>query len=398
MKVALVYDRANKWGGAERLLLALHEMYPKAPLYTAVYNPQGAPWAKVFPKVIPSFLQKFPFAKSHHEAYFWLMPLAFESFDFSEYDLVISVTSESAKGIITQPKTLHICYCLTPTRYLWQSYEDYFKNPWWRALSLPIISKLRIWDQVASQRPDYYSAISQNVCNRIKKYYQRDSEVIYPPVNFDVKAEHSLFQPAPRVSRARDYGHSTLFGSQSGGRGALEKGDAHLLNNSQSDYFLVVSRLVPYKRIDIAIEAFNQLGTHLVIIGSGSEEKKLKKMARSNVQFLGQNLTDKELLPYYQDCRAIVCPGEEDFGLVPVEAQLCGKPVIAYKVGGVLETVIPGVTGEFFYPQTAEALIETVKHFKDKEYKSEDCQKNAEKFGCQVFKKRFLEFVNSKLV
>ena len=185
MNVALVYDRVNKWGGAERVLLSLNKLFPKAPLYTSVYNQETSSWAKIFPKVIPSFLQKIPFAKSHHEVLPFLMPIAFESFNFSGFDLVISVTSEAAKGIITPPGTIHICYCLTPTRYLWSGYNEYFTNPLLKELSLPIVSYLQDWDQTAANRPDVMVGISKTVCTRIKKYYHRDSKLIYPPVDVD---------------------------------------------------------------------------------------------------------------------------------------------------------------------------------------------------------------------
>lgn len=364
MKVALVYDRVNKIGGAERVLLALHEIYPDAPLYTAVYDPKGAPWAAVFPKVIPSFLQKLPFAKSHHEAYPWLTPLAFESFNLDEFDVVISVTSAEAKGIITKPGTLHICYCLTPTRYLWQSYWDYFKNPVWRVLTMSLVVKLRLWDQITSQRPDTYLTISQNVAKRIKKYYRREAEVIYPPIDltkFKIKNEKSK------------------------------------TTNQNEKFFLIVSRLVPYKRIDIAIEAFNKLGLPLKIVGSGMEERKLRQMAGKNIEFIAQNLTDEELLSYYQNCRAIIFPGEEDFGLVPIEAQACGRPLIAFRGGGVLESVVEGVTGEFFSPQTPAALSKVIKQFRDEKYKPEECRKNAEKFSKEKFKEEFKKFIEEHL-
>lgn len=181
MRVAIVYDRVNKWGGAERVLLTLHEMFPSAPLYTSVYNPNSAAWAKVFPKIYTSFLQNFPLAKSSHELYAVLMPLAFESFDFDKYDLVVSVTSEAAKGIITKPGTKHICYMLTPTRYLWSGYEVYFKNPILKFISKPVINYLRSWDKVAASRPDEIIAISTEVQKRIKKYYNRESKIIFPP-------------------------------------------------------------------------------------------------------------------------------------------------------------------------------------------------------------------------
>ena len=357
MKIAFVYDRVNKWGGAERVLLALYEIWSEAPLYTAVYNPQTAAWAKVF-KVIPSFLQKVPLAKSHHEILAPLMPLAFESFDFSEFDLVISVTSEAAKGIITKPETLHICYCLTPTRYLWSGYEDYFQNRLFRFLTQPVVVYLRRWDKIAAQRPDVYLATCENVRKRIKQYYGRNSKVIYPPVDTEkFVSNHQL---------------STI--------------------NHQS-YFLIVSRLdFGYKRVDIAIQAFNELGLPLKIVGTGVEIGRLKRIAKKNIEFLGQ-LTDEELIRYYQGCQAVIYPQEEDFGLVPLEAQACGKPVIAFSGGGALETVIEGKTGEFFWPQTAEALIKSLNSLRCLKFKEEDCRKQAEKFSKEKFKKEFENYV-----
>jgi len=348
VKVALVYDRVNKIGGAERVLTALGKIFPGAPLYTAVYNPETAPWAKSF-KVIPSFLQRFPLAKTRHEYYPWLTPLAFGSFSFDAFDAVISITSAEAKGIFTKPQTFHLCYCLTPTRYLWNNLEDY-KPPFF---AKPLISWLRKWDRVASYCPDVYLAISKNVQKRIKKYYGQNSEVVYPPIDTE------KFVP--------NFKQSTI---------------------NHQPFFLVVSRLVAYKKIDLAIQAFNELGLPLKIVGTGVEEKKLKKMANDNISFLGQ-LTDQELLGYYQKCAALVFPQEEDFGLVPLEAQACGRPVIAYKAGGALETVVEGRTGEFFFPQTKEALIEKVADFKIERYKKEDCRRNAEKFGFKVFEREF---------
>lgn len=353
MKVALVYDRVNSWGGAERVLLALHKIWPEAPLFTAVYDPQGASWAKVF-KVIPSFINRFPFAPKSHEIYPWLTPLAFECFDFSDFEVVVSVTSADAKGIITKPKTLHVCYCLTPTRYLWSGYENYFRNTIFKILTKPVVRHLRNWDVPASQRPDEFISISQNVARRVKKYYHRDSVVIYPPVDV------LKWKPT---------------------------------KTNQEDYFLLVSRLVYYKRADIAIEAFNQLGLPLKIVGTGSDCQRLKKMAKNNISFLGQ-LTDKELLGYYQGCQAVVFPQEEDFGLVPLEAQACGRPVIALKAGGVLETVVEGKTGVFFYPQTAAALKEAVLNFGTRRFAAEDCQENARRFREEIFIKDFQDFVS----
>ena len=199
MKVALVYDRVNKWGGAERVLLALHKLFPDAPLYTSVYNPKTAPWAEVF-DVRTSFLQQFPYAQSNHELYAPLMPLAFESFLFDQYELVISLTSEAAKGILTKPKTMHLCYCLTPTRYLWSAHKEYFKDKKSRVLARPFISYLRTWDVVASQRPDVYIAISKEIQGRINKYYGRESTVVYPPVEL---VQSSKFSPRARLDSAK---------------------------------------------------------------------------------------------------------------------------------------------------------------------------------------------------
>lgn len=365
MKVALVYDRVNKFGGAERVLLALHELWPDAPLYTSVYDDQ-VPWAKVFPYIKTSFLQNFPLARRNHELYPYLMPLAFESFDFDEFDLVISVTSEAAKGIITKPHTLHICYCLTPTRYLWNGYFHY-KNSLNLGIFTPIVrffytfisTKLRLWDQIASRRPDYFITISQNVSERVKKYYRRNSKIIYPPVDTD------LFKPS----------------------------------KGQTDgvYYLIVSRLVSYKNINIAIDAFNKLGLPLVIIGSGKEKNHLKHIAHKNIRFIDGDLTDHQLMEYYQKCKAVIFTADEDLGLVPLEAQACGKPVLAYKRGGALETVKDGITGEYFNYQTSESLAESILKISKKSYNTSVCRKNALNFNKAAFLSNFQNTIEKKL-
>ena len=355
MKVALVYDRVNKWGGAERVLLALHKIFPKAPLYTSLYNKKTAKWAESF-NIQTSFLQNFPLAKSYHELYALLMPIAFESFNFDEYDLVISVTSEAAKGIITKPGTTHICYCLTPTRYLWSGYEDYFKNPIFRLFSKPAVSYLRSWDKIASQRPDRYIAISTEVRKRIKKYYDRESTTIYPPLTL------------------------------------IDK-DIEDIRFSRGDYFLVVSRLTNfYKRVDLAIKACNYLKLPLKIVGSGRDESNLKKMAGPTIEFLG-NLTDEKLSFYYKNSKALIFPGLEDFGLVMAEAQSFGKPVIAFRGGGALDIIKEGITGEFFENQTAESLIKVLEKFNNKSYNSSLCKENSLRFSFENFRKDFLEII-----
>jgi len=347
MKLVLVYDRVNKIGGAERVLNTLHKIWPKAPLFTSVYNPKTAPWAKNF-KVIPSFLQKIPGAKSRHEWLLPAMPRAFESFDFSNFDVVISITSAEAKGIITSPSTLHICYCLTPTRYLWSGKKDYEVG--WGGLGLKVFGPgLRQWDFVASKRPDIFLAISKIVQARIRKYYRRDAEIIYPP-----------FLKLP-------------------------------ITNYQlpiTNYYLIVSRLVPYKCIDLAVKAFNKLGKNLIIIGQGMEKKSLTRIAKKNVKFIDR-LTDEQLAGYYMSCRALVFPGKEDFGLTSLEAQSFGKPVIGIDRGGLTETVIHGKTGWLFEKQTVESLICAVKDFEKRKFSAKACQAQTSKFSEKTFIKKF---------
>ncbi|HSW98133.1 MAG TPA: glycosyltransferase [Candidatus Saccharimonadales bacterium] len=369
MKVALVYDRVNKWGGAERVLLALAELFPDAPLYTSVYNKKTARWAKPF-DVRSTFLQKIPFASSSHEQFALFMPVAFESFHFDDYDVVISITSEHAKSILTKPQTLHICYCLTPTRYLWSGYQDYFKNSLLRFLSHPAIAYLKTFDTIASNRPDFYIAISQAVQERIKNYYQKDSSVVYPALTLASRS----------VSLEEKKLNSPL---------KVALGDTHWRAGERSSYFLIVSRFVPYKRLDIAIEACNMLKLPLIIVGKGSEEGALRRIAGPTVTFVG-TLTDEELLEYYRNCKALIIPANEDFGLTALEVQAQGKPVIALKSGGVLETVIEGKTGAFFYPQNAHALITALKNFDTFHFDRKDCIQQARKFGTEQFKKAFM--------
>lgn len=350
MRTAIVYDRVNKWGGAERVLLTLHEMFPNAPLYTSVYDEKGAPWAKVFPKVVSSFLQKIPTAKRNHEYFAPFMPLAFESFNFDEFDLVISVTSEAAKGIITKSHTKHISYCLTPTRYLWSHHDEYFGKGGLKKISKPAVSYLRKWDLAAAQRPDIVVGISTTVADRIKKYYGREAKIIFPPLD-DFKFD----------SKVKD---------------------------KSEDYFLVVSRLVQYKKVDLAIEAFNELGLPLYVVGVGREEGRLRGTAKGNIKFLGK-LTDEELFTYYKGASALVFPQEEDFGLVAVEAQSVGTPVIAFKKGGALDTVVDGVTGIFFEDSEAASLIDAVDRFKSANFSKDKITKNAKRFSKKKFKKEF---------
>ncbi len=349
----------NKWGGAERVLLALHKIFPEAPLFTSVYNKKSAPWANVF-NVKTSFLQRIPGAPGKHEFFAPLMPLAFESLDFSEYDLVISVTSEYAKGIITKPSTKHICYCLTPTRYLWSGYKEYFSNNLLAYSSYPLVSYLREWDRVASSRPDKIISISNEVKKRVKKYYGRDSEVIYPPLTIDRKKSSPT---------------------------------------TKGDYFLLVSRLsrlTPYKKVELAIEAFNKLGYKLKVVGSGRDVDYFKSKAKKNIEFLGA-VSDESLSELYRRSKALIFPGEEDFGLAIAESQYFGTPVIAYKAGGALEIVKEGVTGEFFRKQDVLSLISKLEKFDHRRYNSQESITNSERFSFESFKKKLLKVIGEEL-
>ena len=354
-RVAIVYDRVNKFGGAERVLLTLHEMFPNAPLYTSIYDPKKAPWANVFPKIYTSFLQKIPILKNHHELMGWLMPIAFESFNFKDYDLVISVTSEAAKGIITGTNALHVCYCLTPTRYLWSGKDFYLSNPpqifkifpFYKIVSWPFLTYARWWDKVASQRPDKIVAISTEVQKRIKRYYGRESEVVFPPVNTEVA----------------------------------------LVNHSRGGYYLIVGRFEPYKRLDLIIDVFNENHLPLIVAGSGSEFEKFKKKSHKNIKFV-EKPSDDELAKIYQNAKAFLMPQNEDFGITSVEAQSFGVPVIAYRKGGALDTVIDGKTGIFFDDQNKESLKQAIAKFDTISFNSGYLITNAKNFSKENFKRR----------
>lgn len=363
MKVAIVYDRVNKWGGAERVLLALHKIWPTAPLYTAVYDKNHASWADVF-SVHPSFLQKIPMAKNMHELLPWATPIAFESFTFDAYDVVISVTSAEAKYIITKPTTMHICYCLTPTRYLWSGYASYQSNPGWGLIDSLVrlglnisVRTLRRWDLIGAQRPDYYIAISNRVKQRIARYYKRRvDKVIYPPV--DVLS----FQQRK--------------------------------NNRQGKYFITVSRLVGYKRVDLIIDAFNKLDLPLVVIGNGREKNRLIARAKQNIHFI-ENVTDLELAKWYLGSRAFVYAADEDFGIAAVEALASGVPLIAYRNSGLSEVLTSDKTGILYEEQSTSAIVAAVESFRDEWYDSALCRKRAEMFSAERFMIDMKETVES---
>ena len=350
-KIAIVHDFLTYFGGAEQVLKSLHHLYPEAPIYTLLYDKKKM--KQYFPeaKIRTSFLNKFPkFLRKRKKYLFPLMPTAVETFDLRDFDIVISSSSSFAKGIITKPKTKHICYCHTPTRFLWDWHLNYLKDNKIsgikKVLILPILHYMRMWDKSASERVDYFIANSRNTAQRIEKFYRVKSKVVYPPCD---------------IGRAN-------------------------LNNKNEDYFLIVSRLSPYKKIDIAIEAFNKLDLPLVIIGEGQDRRRLENMAEKNIKFLGFQ-DQKRIAEYYQNCQALIFPGEEDFGITPIEAMSYGKPVLAFRRGGLLETVIEGETGEFFDDAIPEILADGVRRLKNnfRNYDPEKIKDQANKFSRENF-------------
>jgi len=353
MKIAFVHDFLLRLGGAERVLKVLMDMYPEAPVYTLLYDEKKV--GHIFPKdrVITSSLQKFPrFIPGMHKLLFPFMPSAIEQFDFSDYDTVISSSGAYSHGIITNLETRHICYYHSPMRYAWDYTHKYIKEQNLGFLGEMLVGrmlhKIRQWDFLASDRVDFPIANSKTVQDRIRKYYRQESQIVYPPVD-------------------------------------TERFTPHAKNEG---YFLIVSQLTPYKRVDLAIELFNKIGKKLVIIGKGSDEVRLKRMSAQNIDFLGYK-SDEDVKEYMENCRAFIFPGEEDFGMAPIEAMACGKPVLAYNKGGLTETMIPGVTGELFDEQTVESmeygLTQLLIHEKD--YNAEQIAKHASQFSIKAFEK-----------
>ncbi len=355
MKVALAHDYLNQYGGAERVLEQLHDLYPDAPIYTSMYAPNVMPAAYRSWDIRTSFMQKLPFVATRHQAYLMAYPIAFESFDLGAYDVVISNSSAFCKGVVTGPNTLHISYCLTPMRWVWR-YRDYVDRERLggvaRTLLPPLIHYLRVWDAMASSRVDRYVAISSTVAARIRKYYRRDSEIIYPPVD---TAQFPEYCPS-------------------------------------GDYYMTAGRMTPYQRKDLIVDAFRDLGRPVKIVGDGRDRARLQARATPNVEFPGW-VDDATLRDLYTHCRGYLFPGEEDFGIAPVEAQAAGKPVIAFAAGGALDTVIDGETGVHFARQTPGDLADAIRRFESLTFDPARIRQNARRFSAQVFRERFSNFV-----
>ncbi len=329
--------------GGEKCLEALCEVYPEAPIYTLFHEP-GKVSAKIAcHRIVTSPVQRIPGIFKSYRYFLPLFPPAISTFYIRDRAVVVSFNHCVAKGIRMAPNTRHICYCFTPMRYAWDLFDDYFSNkgPFFRAFIRTVLGWIRMWDK-RNRGVDVFVAISHHVARRIKRCYEREALVVYPPVDTE------FYTPDP--SRPR------------------------------GDFYLIVSALVPYKKIDVAIRAFNRLGKRLVIVGIGPEETHLKVLAKPNVEFLGWQ-TDENIRALYREAKALVFPGEEDFGIVPVEAQACGCPVIAYKKGGALETILEERTGIFFEELSEKGIIDAVSDFDRIRYDTEAIRLNTLRFG-----------------
>lgn len=358
MRVAIVHDYLTQLGGAERVLSALMEVFPYAPVFTLLHSEaEVAGFEKK--RIRTSFLQRLPGAQRHHRYFPLLMPLAVEQFDLSAYDVVLSASHSFGKGVITSPHTLHISYCFTPTRYVWDDSHRYVRefsrSRFFQRIAPVGLSYIRLWDYFAAQRVDSYLTLSDYVARRIRKYYHRDSRVIAPPVDVD----------------------------------------QFRLGENKGSYYVVVSRLVPYKRIELAVEACEALGRPLKIAGTGPELAELKRRAGKQTEFLGF-VPDSQLPALYAGARALLFPQEEDFGITPLEAAAAGKPTVAYGQGGARETIISGLTGIFFEEQTVQSLANGIRRLEGQTWSPHLIRQHAEKYRREVFMEQIESFVHTE--
>jgi glycosyltransferase involved in cell wall biosynthesis len=364
MKLALVHDWLINLGGAERVLIELHKIFPEAPIYTLFYNKKFKSKYLINAEIRTSYLQKIPLITRHYKFMALFIPSVIESFDLSDFDVVLSSSVFFSKGLVLKPKTKHICYCYSPARQLWDLHSSYYPIHKKTENKITIFTSklaqhfLRIWDRQAADRVDEFIAISKTVQSRIKKYYRKDAKIIYPPIPNLPQGDHKR---------------------------PIEK-----------EYYLIVSRLFPYKNINIAINAFNKLGFNLVIIGDGPEYKKLKSQIinHKQIQMLGQK-SDEVIATFYRHSKAFIMPQEEDFGLTALEAMSFGKPVLALRKGGALETIKESITGEFFDDPIPEALSDGLRRLNEnyKKYRPELIQHYAKQFSSENFKKNILDLI-----
>jgi glycosyltransferase involved in cell wall biosynthesis len=355
VRIAVVHDYFTQMGGAERVVEELIRMLPNADLHATVALPELMPQGLAGRQVGTTWMQHMPLMKQYYRLYFMLYPLAVRSLDLSGYDLVISSSSGYAKGVRTDRDAIHVCYCHTPMRWVW-SFDSYSARETMgtakRLLLPPMIGALREWDKAASCSPDHFVANSKTVARRIERAYGRTAEVIHPPID---------------VNRFRS-------------------------SKEQEDYYLVLARLIPYKRLDLAIDACSALGRRLMVIGDGPDQGRLMARAGPTVKFLNR-VSDAEVEHYAARCRALIFPGEEDFGMAPLEIAAAGRPTIAYRAGGAVETIVDGVTGVFFDRQDASSLGEAIQRFERQEWSAKALRSHAERFGIDVFQSRFRQFL-----
>jgi glycosyltransferase involved in cell wall biosynthesis len=360
VRVALIHYWLINTRGGEKTLKAIGELFPDADIFAHVIDPEVAAREFSGHKTFSTFISRLPYSRKLYQKYLPLMPMALEQLNLSQYDLVISSESGPAKGVIVAPHATHICYCHSPMRYVWDRYHEYSKHAGWltRLAMGPLIHQIRIWDQVSAQRVDDYVANSKFVASRIHKYYRRESTVIHPPVAVNEFA----------------------------------------VSNQADDFYLSVGQLVAYKRPDLLVESFNASGRNLVIIGEGEWFSRLKAVAKPNIKLLGYQPA-QTIREYYGRCKALVFPGTEDFGIVPVEAMASGKPVVAFGYGGALETVIDGLSGILFSEQSAAALNAAIAEFETIQghFDAAVIRKHAERFSTEIFKAKFKAHVDEIL-
>jgi len=357
-KIALVFDWMTSRGGAEKVNLVLHKLFPNAPIFTSIYNQDNFPEFRNA-QVQTSFINNLPFAKSKHQLYLSLMPYAYEQFDLSNFDIVISSSHSCAKGIITKPQTLHISYCHSPMRYAWDNWQTYIKeykmNPIIKHFGKKRIHKIRLWDRLSADRVDYFISNSSLTRQRIKKYYQRDSEIIHPMIN---SSDFKIGNP--------------------------------------SGYFLAVGRLTPSKKFKIVIDAFNKTGLPLKIVGTGIQEKFLQSIAKPNIEFYGYT-PNETLQKLYSNAEALIFPQVEDFGITALEAMASGRPIIAYKKGGILDSTNED-TAIYFGKQTAESLVTAIEQYQKqkKNFNSKQIRSHAKSFDQKHFEEKMIQTIETQ--
>lgn len=359
MRVALVHYWLTKMRGGERVLETFCDMFPQADIYTHVVDRANLSDTLNRHEIRTTFISKFPFATRHYQKYLPFMPRALEELDLSDYDLVISSESGPAKGVLTNPDAFHLCYCHSPMRYIWDLYPDYLNGSGFLARQLfpGIAHRLRTWDVTSAARVDQFVANSSFVKRRIEKFYRRDSEVIFPPVAFS------------EFAAAR--------------------------TDAPGEYYLAAGELVGYKRFDLAVDAFTRLNKRLLIVGDGEQRKDLQRRAGPSVEFLGR-VDFSELKQHFAACKALIFPGAEDFGMIPVEVMASGRPVIAYGKGGALDTIIDGATGLLFQDQSIDSLLDAIERFEASEFDRDVIQAHAAKFGPDEFRAKISALLRSK--